>query len=280
MATLGSRIARGLYGRLEFDFAQYAGHTFDESYAQNVVATILRSHFGYLDYAIETDKPIPAIQKPRETKASGSPRQVDIVVSKRGSDARIAACVELKWAKNPDLKGILKDLCRLQIIANSANGTAPTSDSLYVECYFILFGGKTNVESLLNRNVIDPRVQTNLPHSSTGHNGQKTSLLPRRHRDGNFDCIDLRSIALPGTSRKTVLTYLKEIYPTAPSEIEIRLEAFCPYISLELIDKVLENYSLADTWMQSEERAAIHKQPGIETDWAVAVWKLKPNNTM
>lgn len=180
MSALGRKIASGLYGRLEFDFACERGHAFSEYYVHGVVNELVAARVDPAKEIIHAGYALPAIQS---GPGRGRPRELDFAVTSRASGG-VKACIEVKWAESShaDEERVARDICRLALAKRAHPGA---------DCLFVLAGGKTKVRKLLDTGVL---AQTTLPsgavrsgllsypYSSTARSFRTDSRLPAQLR--------------------------------------------------------------------------------------------------
>lgn len=144
MSSIPQKLAAGIYGRLEFDYACNRAHGFSESHMHGVMNEILASNVDPTITQIKAGFPPAALQTP----GLGRKREVDFALISRATSTP-THYMEAKWAGSShcDEKNVLLDVSRLALL-NQAD-----PESL---CLFVLAGGKSNVERLLNTGALAP----------------------------------------------------------------------------------------------------------------------------
>ena len=144
-SSLPRKLSSGIYGRLEFDFACNRGHGFGEAYLHGVLVELLASNIDSRAENLLPSHALPAIQ--RSEAGAGRKREVDFAVTSRGDDPVLRTCIEAKWAGSSHAteSNVLIDLARLALISQA------NPDAL---CVFVLAGGKSAVQKLLNKGIL------------------------------------------------------------------------------------------------------------------------------
>ena len=146
MANIGKKIADGLYGKMEFEFACNRGHAFGEYFMHGVINEILASSIDPHMVNLCPGFPEPALQTPAK---GGRKRELDFALVDVATKQPITF-VEAKWAGSSHCneETILKDVSRLAVVHKAY----PSSTSL-----FVLAGGKDAVEKVLGSGILGPQ---------------------------------------------------------------------------------------------------------------------------
>lgn len=144
MGSIPQKLAAGIYGRLEFDYACNRAHAFSEYHLHGVINEILASNIDPAQTQIRAGFAAPALQ----TTGPGRKREVDFALIARAPNTA-THFIEAKWAGSSHCteKNVLLDVSRLALLS------AANPASL---CLFVLAGGKTNVEKLLSSGILAP----------------------------------------------------------------------------------------------------------------------------
>lgn len=175
-------ISSGLPGRLDYEFSCNRGWLFGEIYAQSIIAEIIGSR---LPSGLRVASNVAMPELKTGGGDVGRPREVDLaVVESRHSaftSAHVRACLEVKWATSSSgyaqPRSILADILRLARIARARPD---------VPCMFLLAGGVTPVQKVLEKGVLAPAgPRGRSPLADLDRPGWPVKFSLKRHLAGN-----------------------------------------------------------------------------------------------
>jgi hypothetical protein len=136
------RVSEGVTAKLDFDYSCNRGNSFGEYHVHGVVNEVLSANIDPNKHKITSGFPHALLKRP----GRGRQPEIDFAIHSRVSSALFLAA-EVKWAGSAHctVKNILKDLIRLQLIANAEH---------QAECFMLISGRKDNFDRLFNEKLL------------------------------------------------------------------------------------------------------------------------------